>query len=47
MSRLNLLIKIKAPKEKAWDVLWDDTTYHKWTSTFSEGCTCCQTWSAD
>lgn len=26
-----------APKEKVWNVLWNDTTYKKWTSVFSEG----------
>lgn len=37
MKTLNFLIKIKASKEKVWNVLWDDETYRKWTSTFSEG----------
>ena len=30
-------MKIKAPKEKVWKVLWDDATYRKWTNSFSEG----------
>jgi len=37
MKKLDFLIGIKAPKEKVWDVLWNDATYRKWTSTFSEG----------
>ena len=37
MKRLNFSIQISAPKEKVWNVLWDDLTYRKWTSTFSEG----------
>jgi uncharacterized protein YndB with AHSA1/START domain len=30
-------ISINAPKEKVWNVLWNDDTYRKWTSAFSEG----------
>jgi len=37
MKRLNFSIQINASKEKVWNVLWDDVTYRKWTSTFSEG----------
>ena len=37
MKTLNFSIQINAPKEKVWNVLWDDITYRKWTSTFSEG----------
>lgn len=28
--------KINAPREKVWDVLWNDKTYPKWTAPFSE-----------
>jgi hypothetical protein len=28
---------INAPREKVWDILWDDATYRQWTSAFSEG----------
>ncbi|WP_278022751.1 hypothetical protein [Flavobacterium ginsengisoli] len=34
MEKLVFNIKIKAPKEKIWKVLWDDETYRKWTSSF-------------
>lgn len=37
MKKLHFLIEIKAPKEKVWQVLWDDASYRKQTSTFSEG----------
>lgn len=37
MKKLNFSIRINAPKEKVWQVLWDDATYRKWTSVFSEG----------
>lgn len=37
MEKFNFSIMIKAPKDKVWDVLWNDTTYRIWTSPFSEG----------
>ena len=37
MEKLNFSISINAPKEKVWEVLWDDTSYRKWTSAFTEG----------
>ncbi len=37
MKKLVFSIHINAPKEKVWNVLWDDITYRKWTSTFGEG----------
>lgn len=37
MEALRFSIKINAPKEKVWDILWNDTTYRKWTSVFMEG----------
>lgn len=37
MQKLNFSTSINAPKEKVWKVLWDDATYRKWTSAFSEG----------
>lgn len=29
-------ITINAPREKVWDVLWDETSYPVWTAPFSE-----------
>ena len=37
MEKIKFSAKIKAPREKVWNVLWDDTTYRMWTSAFSEG----------
>src|SRR5215510_8339251 len=37
MKTLNFSIRIKAPKQKVWKTLWEDETYKKWTSAFSEG----------
>lgn len=37
MNRLQFSTNVNAPREKVWDVLWDDTNYQKWTSVFSEG----------
>jgi hypothetical protein len=37
MERINFSISINAPKEKVWNVLWDDSSYRKWTSVFCEG----------
>ena len=37
MIRKEFEIKIDAPKEKVWNVLWNDATYRQWTAPFSEG----------
>lgn len=37
MDKLNFNILIDAPREKVWNVLWNDATYREWTSPFSEG----------
>ena len=37
MEKKEFKITINAPKEKVWEVLWDDASYPKWTSAFSEG----------
>src|SRR5512138_407966 len=37
MEKLNFSIKINAPREKVWKVLWDETLYKNWTSIFMEG----------
>lgn len=37
MEKINFKTVINAAPEKIWKVLWDDTTYRKWTSAFSEG----------
>ena len=37
MERLNFSVEINAPREKVWEVLWDDSTYRDWTGVFGEG----------
>ena len=37
MERINFSTRINAPKEKLWNVLWDDSSYRNWTSVFAEG----------
>ncbi|HZH64482.1 MAG TPA: SRPBCC domain-containing protein [Flavisolibacter sp.] len=37
MQKINFSTTINAPKEKVWQTLWDDGSYRKWTSAFSEG----------
>ena len=37
MDKLNFSIIIDAPREKVWNVLWNESTYREWTSPFSEG----------
>lgn len=35
MEKLKFSVRINAPREKVWGVLWTDDTYRKWTSVFS------------
>jgi uncharacterized protein YndB with AHSA1/START domain len=37
MEKQKFSISIDAPREKVWNVLWNDDTYRAWTSAFSEG----------
>lgn len=37
MEKQQFKITIDAPREKVWDVLWNDSSYPEWTSVFSEG----------
>jgi len=37
MKKLSYTTSINAPAAKVWQVLWNDMTYRKWTSVFSEG----------
>ena len=45
MKHLKFEIDIMAPKEKVWDVLWNDETYRKWTSAFNEGSYAVSDWN--
>ena len=35
MKKLNFKVQINAPREKVWQVLWEDKTYREWTSVFA------------
>jgi len=37
MEKHSFKITINAPREKVWDILWDDKTYQEWTAVFSPG----------
>jgi len=37
METIEFKIEINAPKQKVWEVLWNDATYRKWTNVFCEG----------
>lgn len=37
MERKDFKATINAPRQKVWEVLWNDKTYPKWTEPFSEG----------
>ena len=37
MERQTFKITIDAPREKVWNILWNDDTYREWTSVFSPG----------
>ena len=36
MEKINFSTSINAPKEKVWEVLWNDSSYRQWTSPFCE-----------
>ncbi len=37
MEKIKFSARINAPKEKVWKALWEDASYRKWTSAFTEG----------
>ncbi len=37
MKKLNFSTTINAPKERVWNILWDDATYRQWAAPFHEG----------
>ena len=37
MEKIEFKTSIDAPREKVWNVLWNDSDYRKWTSFFAEG----------
>lgn len=44
MKTLQFSATINAPAEKVWKTLWDDATYRKWSSVFSEGSYALSAW---
>jgi hypothetical protein len=45
MEKIQFHIDIQAPREKVWAILWEDSSYRKWTSVFSEGSYAVSTWN--
>jgi hypothetical protein len=45
MQRLHFSIRIEAPRERVWAVLWQDATYRDWTSVFAEGSYAVSDWN--
>ena len=44
-QKLQFAVDINAPREKVWQVLWNDDTYRKWTSAFHEGSHAVSDWN--
>jgi hypothetical protein len=44
MEKISYAIDIQAPRDVVWKTLWNDVTYRKWTSVFSEGSYVEATW---
>jgi len=45
METIKFSIQINAPKEKVWEVLWNDDSYKQWTAVFSEGSCAVSDWN--
>lgn len=37
MQKMKFSVEIKAPREKVWDTLWQDTTFRDWSSIIDPG----------
>ena len=37
MQKKTFKVLIDAPREKVWNILWDDSSYRAWTAVFGEG----------
>lgn len=44
MKKEKFTVSIEAPKEKVWQILWNDDTYPKWTAVFSPGSKAVSDW---
>lgn len=47
MTTLDFNSNIKASAAKVWQVLWNDSTYRKWTSAFHEGSYAVSDWKEE
>jgi uncharacterized protein YndB with AHSA1/START domain len=45
VTRLQYSVDIDAPRQRVWEVLWDDKHYRDWTSAFSEGSHAVSDWN--
>lgn len=46
MKKLHFSTTISAPREKVWDILWNESTYGKWTEPFAQGGSMKTNWEA-
>ena len=37
MKKHHFSVEINAPRERVWQILWDDKSYRQWTAPFHEG----------
>lgn len=44
MEKISFTVNINAPKEKVWQILWNDDSYRKWVAVFSEGSKAVSDW---
>jgi uncharacterized protein YndB with AHSA1/START domain len=44
MKPLHFSVDINAPRDRVWQVLWNDDTYREWTSAFSPGSRAVSDW---
>ena len=44
MEKHEFKTTVNAPREKVWNILWDDGSYRQWASAFAEGSTAETDW---
>ncbi|MDP4219868.1 MAG: SRPBCC domain-containing protein [Bacteroidota bacterium] len=44
-TKLEFSTSINAPREKVWHILWDDSTYRRWSSAFQDGSYAVSDWN--
>ncbi len=45
LKKLHFATTINAPKNKVWDIMWEDESYKSWTSVFCEGSHAISDWN--